>query len=68
MCIGKSNNDVMFVLGSEDLTIVKQLKDLGINVCNGGKCNTPIDHITSRAHSRANLVHKCFCLKTLTQY
>ena len=53
MCIGKSNNDVMFVLGSEDLSIVKQVKDLRINVCNDCKFNTHIDHITARAHARA---------------
>jgi len=63
MFIGKVNTDVIFTLGSEDITTVKQVKDLGINVCNDSKFNYHIDHITARAHTRANLVHKCFVSK-----
>jgi len=63
MFIGKVNTDVIFTLGSEDITTVKQVKDLGINVCNDCKFNYHIDHITARAHTRANLVHKCFVSK-----
>src|SRR5258706_15396416 len=63
MVIGKSNKDVLFTLGSEGLSTVKQVKDLGINVRNDCKFNCHIDHITKRAHARANLVHKCFVSK-----
>ena len=63
MFIGNHNNDVKFTLGSEDLTAVKQVKDLGINVTNDCKFKCHIDQITARAHARANLVHKCFVSK-----
>jgi hypothetical protein len=63
MFIGNRNNDVTFTLGSEDLTAVKQVKDLGVNIKNDCNFNCHVDQITARAHARANLIHKCFVSK-----
>jgi len=60
MFITNRNNNVIFTLGSERLTAVKQVKDLGINISNDCKFNCHINQITARSQARANLIHKCF--------
>jgi len=65
MFIGNRNNDVIFTLGSESLTAVKQVKDLGININNDYTLNCHINQITARAHARANLFINVLYRKTL---
>jgi len=39
------------------------VKDLGVMVDSDLKCTLHINNIAARAHSRANLIHKCFVSK-----
>jgi len=49
-----------YSINSKPIPVVESIKDLGVNIDSDCKFNNHISHIVARAHTRANLIHKCF--------
>jgi len=65
MFIGKCNASLNanYSINSKPIPVVESIKDLGVTIDSDCKFNNHISHIVARAHTRANLIHKCFTSK-----
>src|SRR5664279_2358547 len=61
--VNTTNQGCDYLLGTEQVAVVKYVKDLGIHIDSHLKFDSHITNIVARASTRANLIHKCFVSK-----
>ena len=63
MCVGNTNCKPNLLLNNVRLTVVDEVKDLGVVIDFRLTLHTHIKQSVVRAIVRANLIHKCFILR-----
>jgi len=55
--------DIKLQLGSNAISTVNEVRDLGVNIDNDLKFTAHVNNTVAKAHSRACLIHKFFIIK-----